>query len=445
MPGADPLSQAVGPFVRFAERMLTAASDEPGGTGGRWLERAALVCLWPEVQPLVAEPTAGVSAGQVRGYAAVVKAAAKPAGWNPFAAAKSELLPLADFLDSLALKLELAETTGLANRLDAAIREWSTSPPVSRLLQLHRTLRAFPAVSGWLDAARGDTAVSLDLRDDVPIEVRAALQVGGRVAKQVTTRTSDPAILAGVRAWSVEWFAHFQVPARLDEKLELEHDFTPSDATVSPDLLLQWLDAASNPSVREALRDYASSLGFSVLSTEHATAVRVFADTPAGERVRIARHGLGRGDEVIRAPVVEVSLGPAPAGYEALLKVSESLPPAGQMLAQRVARLQDAIVGDYLREAGIELFVEFWAEPGRTLHAADPVAASRFADALGHFLDGTFGLTPFTPVTLHDHPDGWVTTTGGGRMMIGLVRRLHRPGLRDAHGNLCIPAVAEVD
>ena len=92
------------------------------------------------------------------------------------------------------------------------------------------------------------------------------------------------------------------------------------------------------------------------------------------------------------------------------------------------------------------MYVGYWGELGTSLRTANPTLASRFADQLIRFLNAAYALSTFVPVRIHDHPDGWLEVVPGGRVMTGLVRRVHRPGLHDGvHGNLCIPALVEVE
>jgi hypothetical protein len=64
---------------------------------------------------------------------------------------------------------------------------------------------------------------------------------------------------------------------------------------------------------------------------------------------------------------------------------------------------------------------------------------------LTRFLHAAYGLSVFTPTSIHDHPDGWLAVVPGGRAVTGLVRSVRRPGLHDEHGNLRIPALVEVE
>ncbi len=137
--------------------------------------------------------------------------------------------------------------------------------------------------------------------------------------------------------------------------------------------------------------------------------------------------------------------GTPPAGFLELEAAAEELP-ADNPLRKLVAGLRQALGGDYLREASIELYVGYWGELGTSLRTANPTLASRFADQLIRFLNAAYVLSTFVPVRIDDHPARMVGSRArrtsddrpGGR-------RVHRPGLHDWHGNLCIPALVEVE
>ncbi|HYH64261.1 MAG TPA: hypothetical protein VD866_06145 [Urbifossiella sp.] len=217
------------------------------------------------------------------------------------------------------------------------------------------------------------------------------------------------------------------------------------------ELALGWInllaDAPGDDPRVEALGRWAEGFGLTLVRpTDVAGGPRpgltvraVFADAAAGAFVRGHGYGLVAGEQVMREAVAEVSLGTAPAGFEALEAAAGGLP-AGHPLRDRVTALREAIRGGYLMEASLRLYVDCWAEPG-----APAKAAAAFTDVLTRFLEAAYGLAPFFPISLHDHPDGWVTVVPGSRSTTGTVRKVRRPGLKDDHGNLRIPALVEVD
>src|SRR5207247_812544 len=77
------------------------------------------------------------------------------------------------------------------------------------------------------------------------------------------------------------------------------------------------------------------------------------------------------------------------AGFLDLEAAADRLP-AGDPLRDRVARLRPAVRGDYLREAVVELYVDYWGEAGSAVRTADPAAARAFADRLTRFLHDTY-------------------------------------------------------
>ena len=96
-----------------------------------------------------------------------------------------------------------------------------------------------------------------------------------------------------------------------------------------------------------------------------------------------------------------------------------------------------------LEEAVLELFVDYWAAAGAGVRDG-PVGPAVTTRLHGLLRDG-FGLETFQPASIYDHPPDWLTVRPGGRATTGLVRRVHRPGLRDTDGHLRIPAIVEVD
>jgi hypothetical protein len=178
--------------------------------------------------------------------------------------------------------------------------------------------------------------------------------------------------------------------------------------------------------------------------TPGVTVRQVFAAAPVGAVVGNNRAGFGAGETVFRPAVVEVSAGPLPAGFEDLEQAGERLP-RGNELRRRVAGLRGAAEGDYLREAVLGLYSDFWGDAGNDARDADPDAASEVGDRLNALLADAYGLRPFFPVNVHDLPSGWITVASGSRVMTGVVTRVLRPGLQDDHGHLRIPAVVEVD
>ena len=91
------------------------------------------------------------------------------------------------------------------------------------------------------------------------------------------------------------------------------------------------------------------------------------------------------------------------------------------------------------------MYVDYWGDAGAALRSAEPALAAEFIDRLTRFLNAAYRLSVFKPTSIHDHPEGWLAVMPGGRAVTGLVRRVHRPGLEDEHGNLRIPALVEVE
>jgi hypothetical protein len=110
-----------------------------------------------------------------------------------------------------------------------------------------------------------------------------------------------------------------------------------------------------------------------------------------------------------------------------------------------VAGLRSAAEGNYLREAVLGLYSEFWGDAGTAARDSDPDAVAAVGERLSALLADAYDLRPFFPVNVHDYPSGWITVAAGSRVMTGVVTRVVRPGLQDDHGHLRIPALVEVE
>ncbi len=212
----------------------------------------------------------------------------------------------------------------------------------------------------------------------------------------------------------------------------------------------EWLDKCQPTETQtDAVCRWAEACGLTVVradapDTPGVTVRHVFAAAPTGTVVGGNRAGYGTVDEVFRPAVVEVSVGPLPVGFAELERAGETLP-WGCELQQRVGGLRAAAEGNYLREAVLGLYSDFWADAGTAARDTDPDATTEVGERLSALLTDAYGLRPFFPVNVHDYPSGWITVAAGSRVMTGVVTRVVRPGLQDDHGHLRIPAVVEVE
>ena len=187
--------------------------------------------------------------------------------------------------------------------------------------------------------------------------------------------------------------------------------------------------------------------GYDPAADEALTGVRavpVFRNAPpAGSVVRLRSFGLAAGGRTLRAAEVVVSAGPQPPGCAELDALVPSSPAGSRAeLQAALAGLRPAALHGYLELAAVELFQLFWGRVRPAWHPADPDGAEGFAHALTLMLDGPFGVRPFEPANVFDHPDGWVTLSPGCRVTSGRVVELLAPGLLDAAGGLRLPAHA---
>ena len=187
--------------------------------------------------------------------------------------------------------------------------------------------------------------------------------------------------------------------------------------------------------------------GYDRAADEAVTGVRavpVFRKAePVGALVRVRSFGLVAGGTVVRPAEVVVSAGALPPGCADLEALLPAVPEAVRgELKSALAGLRPAGLHGYLELAAVELFQLYWGRVRPAWHAADPEGAEGFAHALTHLLDGPFGVRPFAPGNVFDHPDGWVTLPPGCRVTSGRVVELLAPGLLDAAGGLRLPAHA---
>jgi hypothetical protein len=161
----------------------------------------------------------------------------------------------------------------------------------------------------------------------------------------------------------------------------------------------------------------------------------------AGNVIRVRAFGLSRGGVTVRPCETVYSAGPPPPGFADLDRLAPAAPEAVRAgLHDAVAGLRAAAANGYLEPAAVELFQLYWSRGRADWHALDPATADGFAGALSTLLGGTFGVHPFEPANVFDHPDGWVTLAPGCRVTSGRVAVLLTPGLLDAAGGLRLPA-----
>lgn len=224
---------------------------------------------------------------------------------------------------------------------------------------------------------------------------------------------------------------------------------TPDPAAVAA-VATAWIDECSpTPAQFAGIRTWAEAGGLMVTpadspDTPGVTVRHVFASAPSGTPVGGNRAGFSFADEVFRPAVVDVSAGPLPAGFAELEQAGRRLPRGGE-LEKLVSKLRTAAEGDYLREAVLGLYSDFWGEAGNAARETDPDATSEVGERLNTMLADAYGLRPFSPANVHDLPSGWISVAPGSRVLTGMVTRVLRPGLQDDHGHLRIPAVVEVE
>ncbi len=313
---------------------------------------------------------------------------------GPVAALDATLVgwPQADPLTAALLQLE----TELTARTDAArelLKDLSENPPP---FVANRVDAKLPPAGGWTP------------------DSRAAVWVVCAVCEWLSVKTSDPPVWEWVVGWSKRWFAAAGVNGELNfGQVEL------------PGVLVDWVTLQTSKRVSFAL---AAGPGGDT------------SEPPAPPTADSPPELVPDADE---PPPAEANLEPLPTGLAELLWVGAKLPD-GELKGMVVA-LRAAVAGDYLREAAVQLFIDYHGDAGGTARAADPTATAAVGERLADLLRSEFDLEAFHPANVHDLPGGWVSVAPGSRVMTGSVRRLLRPGLQDSGGNLRMPAVAEVE
>ncbi len=301
-----------------------------------------------------------------------------------------------------------------------------------------------PGLRGEFAARPLGTVVAAERIDTDPAAARFAVSLGpepsaASAAYDLWALSTEPAWQAAIGP-HLDGYLAGAAPdaARLAALLDAA---TPPDSPVAA--------AAAGPTLTRLAHWCGATLvgaaGYDPAADEAVTGVRavpVFRNAPpAGGVVRVRAFGLAAGGRTLRPAEVVVSAGPQPPGCAELEALVPSSPADSRdELKAALAGLRPAALHGYLELAAVELFQLFWGRVRPTWHPADPDGAEGFAHALAQLLDGPFGVRPFEPANVFDHPDGWVTLLPGCRVTTGRVVELLVPGLFDAAGGLRLPA-----
>jgi hypothetical protein len=169
-------------------------------------------------------------------------------------------------------------------------------------------------------------------------------------------------------------------------------------------------------------------------------------DAPKGTVYRVRTFGLVRGGEAVRACAASASAGPAPAGLGDLEEgIRGAEAGCWEEVRRRLRGWRQACLDDTLELAAVGLYTDFFGEFGDAARRDDPDRAAAFAEKLLGVMEQGFGLTAFRPKSYLDFPDGWMERASRRGMVSGRVTRVLRPGLKDAAGDLRVPALVEVE
>ena len=303
-----------------------------------------------------------------------------------------------------------------------------------------------PGLRGEFHADALGTILRVEHAADAPAEARFTVSLGpvpsaASAAYDLGSLSAEPTWHAALAPFTAGFWAG-TTPDAL-------HLLTLLDAVASPELSVT--TTVAEPALARLVGACGAALlgasGYDRTADEAVTGVRavpVFRKVePVGVVVRVRAFGLVAGGRVVRPAEVVVSAGPLPPGCAELEAVVPAAPGGCRVeLKAALAGLRSAGLHGYLEVAAVELFRLFWGRVRPAWHPADPANAAAFERAVTHLLDGGFGVRPFEPGNVFDHPDGWVTLPPGCRVTSGRVVEVLAPGLLDAAGGLRLPAHA---
>jgi hypothetical protein len=343
--------------------------------------------------------------------------------------------------------------------------------PKGRLFWPEDTPPPWPAVDTDFHASPAGSVIAVERYAPTPAECRCQLSDGPRQPGTPLDRFAE--VVSALRAANM---AAALADGRYEQGRALAHGSGPGLGDQAIPLAKDWLealavapttpDAATRAVVLQrtlaALRAWAGAYGLIILpqrwsfgsgcrhdelgAEEATTQLYYRMNDAAGVVFRARRFGLSLFGKLIHQATVSVSVGPAPAG---LAEMEELLRPAdlkgAEPIRERLRQWRAASLGGYLQTTALQFFVDFYAALGDDLRAGAPDVAARFADNLGHLLSNQFALKVFVPAFVNEYPEDWLQLVPGRRLVTGRVCAVHRPGLKDAQGNLSIPAIVEVE
>jgi hypothetical protein len=181
-----------------------------------------------------------------------------------------------------------------------------------------------------------------------------------------------------------------------------------------------------------------------VPASDETTLTPVFTDSPPRTLVGITALGLGRGNQVLTPGRVLVSAGPVSAHFYTLWQLagrpdsSQENPLRGQLAAWPGVWLDGP---EAARFTAVEFFVRFWEQQPKLLKS-NRERAGQLARALESLLAEEFQLETFSPTSAQGYPVEWLEYRPAHALR-GPIKKVLRPGLKTAAGELKVPAVVE--
>jgi hypothetical protein len=171
--------------------------------------------------------------------------------------------------------------------------------------------------------------------------------------------------------------------------------------------------------------------------------VRFHPTVPSGNLVV---ESFGIAGEHHRDEVAHVSAGPAPAGYEQVLRDLSELAETAEIwneLGESLEEFPRRVLAGKQHLAGPAIFDAVWrgvltVQHSRNMH-------QQLIDGVAEVLRDACQMTTFSPASVGDFPSDWVCDRDGSPARGTWIARVVRPGLRTSKNTLVWPAIVETE
>jgi len=309
---------------------------------------------------------------------------------------------------------------------------------------------AQPGVTGQFDAQPLGTILSVERAALHPHEAEFTISLGptpsaASIAGDLwKLPAKQPRLEAAARLVDRIWRKRTPTPQHVLDACDAIHASGSPESSAAITVLC---DLAKHFDMKLLPMDQTTTFDKDAEETTGVRGVPVFRlNDPIGTVFRIRSYGLMAGGIVVRQAEVSVSVGVPPPYLTEMEKLLTRCPTdVAAPLKESFVGLRRAALDQYLEQAMIDLFQQFWNDVQPTWHACDVEGAAGFDGCLQRSLEQQFGLHCFEPRSVLEHPDGWAILPPGSRINSGRVRRILTPGLLDAAGGLRLPALVEAD